>query len=108
MSECLEPRDLWDFLTEDEGRKEALAKGKLLSKHRLPLTDKYADVREQVSTRIYEIRCKIVHTKNENNDTELDLLLPFSKEAELLGYDIDLIKYVAQQVLIASGRQLRV
>lgn len=57
-----------------------------------------------MSKRIYEIRCKIVHTKADARDPEVELLLPFSKEADLLQFDIDLIQYVAQQVLIAGSR----
>lgn len=63
-------------------------------------------MRAPVADLIYDIRCKIVHTKGENYEGEVELLLPFSKEAELLFFDIQLIKYVARKVLIAAGAQL--
>jgi hypothetical protein len=38
---------------------------------------------------LYALRCKIVHTKGQSSDGEVELFLPFSKEAELLFYDIE-------------------
>ncbi len=108
VQECLDPQALWTFLTDNEYRKESLSKGKLLPKYRISLGDRYADVRDQVANRIYELRCKVVHTKSDSGDTELELLLPFSKEAESMESDIELIEYVAQQVLIASSRPLQI
>lgn len=62
-------------------------------------------MRNDIAERIYDIRCKIVHTKDvaESRDQTGNLLLPFSKEAEGLTFDIELIQYVARQVLIASS-----
>jgi hypothetical protein len=34
-------------------------------------------------------------------------MLPFSEEAEQLSFDIELVQYLARQVLIAGGRPLR-
>ena len=65
------------------------------------------DVRADVSRRIYEIRCKIVHTKSDARDVEVKMLLPFSSEADQLRFDIELIHYVAQQVLIAGATRMR-
>ena len=59
-----------------------------------------------VALRIYEIRCKIVHTKLSDGDTQDTSLLPFSKEAQRLLFDIELIKFVARKVLIASAERL--
>ena len=49
------------------------------------------------------IRCKVVHTKSGAKDGELELLLPFSKEAGMLQYDIDLLQFIARKVLIAAS-----
>lgn len=43
----------------------------------------------------------------DGGDGEIELLLPFSEEAELLQYDIELVQYIAQQVLIASSEDFR-
>jgi hypothetical protein len=53
--------------------------------------------------RIYEIRCKIVHTKDGGGGSG-DLLLPFSPEAERLWPDIDLVELLSRGVLTAAAR----
>lgn len=57
------------------------------------------DIRDQVSDRIYDIRCRIVHAKSELVEYP-DLILPFSEEADTLGFDIELVRYLAQRILI--------
>ncbi|MCP4441464.1 MAG: hypothetical protein GY810_21360 [Aureispira sp.] len=70
------------------------------------MTSKDVDLRTPVADLIYDIRCKIVHTKGEGFDGEIDLLLPFTKAAELLYKDIELIQYVARKVLVAASTEL--
>lgn len=62
------------------------------------------DYRADVSERIYNIRCKIVHTKNDARDEdEIEVLLPFSKEADQLSHDLELVQFLARSVLIAAS-----
>jgi hypothetical protein len=70
------------------------------------LEDTKNDLLTAVANRVYEIRCRIVHTKEDGGKSSVDLLLPFSKEAEALGPDIELIKFLAQKVLIAGASRL--
>ncbi len=100
VAACVDPERLRDLFA-DEDQIEFFSKKKDLGVKSLPLGRTDADLGEAVAERIYEIRCKIVHTKG-GDDT--DLLLPFSKEAELLGWDIEVIRFVARSVLIASSR----
>jgi len=107
INACIDPNELRDFLEEDEERAEFFsAKQKGLTDHKLPLKNSDIDLRAPVADLIYDIRCKIVHTKGESSDGEVELLLPFSKEAELLFFDIELMQYVARKVLIAAGAPL--
>lgn len=107
INACIDPNDLRNFLEEDDERADFFtAKQKGLTDHKLPLANSSADLRAPVADLIYDIRCKIVHTKGETPDGEVELLLPFSKEAELLFYDIELMQYVARKVLIAAGAPL--
>lgn len=62
-----------------------------------------ADLRNDVADRIYDIRCKIVHTKAGVDDSSFELLLPFSKDAEQLHHDIELIRFIARSVLVAAS-----
>ena len=104
LNACLDPASLREFLNEEPERAEFFSsKQKGLTDHKIPLASKDADLRTPVADLIYDIRCKIVHTKGESTEGEVELLLPFSKEAELLFHDIELMQYVARQVLIAAS-----
>jgi hypothetical protein len=63
------------------------------------------DLMDAVSERVYEIRCRIVHTKDSSSGE--DRILPFSHEADRLGPDIRLIEMLARTALITSSRELK-
>lgn len=107
LNACLDPSDLREFFVENEERADFFAsKQKGLTDHKIPLASKEADLRTPVADLIYDIRCKIVHTKGEGSEGVVELLLPFSKEAELLFYDIELMQYVARKVLVSASAPL--
>jgi len=109
LLECVNQDQLRSFLTLSEERKEFFAsKTKGLTEHKLSLNNQSADLRNEVSERIYDIRCKIVHTKNNASEGEVELLLPFSIESDLLYFDIELIQFIARQVLIAASSPIRI
>ena len=104
---CISNEELQSFLIEEDGRKAFFsAKQPGLTEKKIPLSSKDADLRTAAADLIYDIRCRIVHTKGERHDGEVELLLPFSKEAELLDHDIELMMFVARKVLIAAGSTL--
>jgi hypothetical protein len=107
VQNCVNAQELAEFISRDETRKEFLSKDKVLRAHRISINNREADLPSEVASRIYDLRCKIVHTKNEDAAGELALLLPFSTEAESMHHDIDLIRYVAREVLIANSRPFR-
>lgn len=107
MHECLDPNALREFLMLTKERVEFFSsRTKSLTDIKIPINNPTADLRNDVAERIYDIRCKIVHTKAGSNEGEVELLLPFSKGAELLYFDIELIQYVAQQTLISASSPL--
>lgn len=109
LIECVDADSLRRFITENEERSLFLSsKAKGLTDQKLPIANLSLDLRNEVAERIYSIRCKIVHTKTDSRDGEVELLLPFSKEAELLHHDISLIEYVAQQVLISASTPISI
>ena len=63
---------------------------------------------EQTSERVYDIRCKVVHTKNSDGREREEMILPFTKEADLLLDDVELVRFLARRVLIASSVPLRI
>lgn len=102
LSECVDRDELRKYLEADSERKDYFStKGKV--HHKIPLANSVADLRNDVADRIYDIRCKIVHTKSDLSDSNIELLLPFSPEAEQLTFDIELIQYLAQSVLVAGS-----
>ena len=105
---CIDAVALRDFLHETESRKKYFStEYKKISDKKISLSAEGAIV-EQTADRIYDIRCKIVHTKNaEGLDTET-MILPFSRESDLLSDDVELIKFLTRKVLIASGAPLNV
>lgn len=106
IMECIEADALRAFLSADPERLEFYSvKSKTNPYHKIPISTATADLRGDVAERIYNIRCKIVHTKTDGRDSDVELLLPFSKEAEQLIFDIELAQYLAQQVLIAASSQ---
>ncbi len=107
LTTCLNEQELRNFLEEDTERAKFFvsSKAKRLAKQKVALNNPKADLRIDVANRIYEIRCRVVHTKAPG--TEEQLILPFSKEARGMQYDLELIEYVVRQVLISSSRPLR-
>jgi len=102
----IDNESLWNFFDESNDRKEFFdiqTKSKGLVKQKISFTNKETDIRIDTANRIYEMRCRIVHTKDED---ELDLILPTSPEILLLKHDLELIEFIARKVLIAGGRQL--
>lgn len=107
INACIDPNELRCFLTEENERSDFFSsKQKGLTDHKLIIKNNTTDLRGSVADLIYDIRCKIVHTKGESSEGEVELLLPLSKEAELLFYDIELMQYIARKVLIDAGAPL--
>jgi hypothetical protein len=108
LNECLEAGALREFFTEsDERTKFFSTKTDGLTDQKIQIRTDGADLRNDVADRIYDIRCKIVHTKSGGREGEVELLLPFSKEAELLYADIELIQFIAREVLVSASSPLR-
>ena len=109
LKECLTTDDVEEFISADTDRAPFFSsKAKGIASSLLNPQNRQVDLSMQVAERIYEIRCKIVHTKAEHDDGEFELLLPYSAEAERLGHDIDLVRFVAQKVLVTSSRRLEI
>jgi hypothetical protein len=106
---CANADDLRDYLSTSKPRAQhfdsAKSKKSTASRPiRIGMDD--GDLLDATAERIYEIRCRIVHTKD--GESDLGQLLPFSPEAEAMDYDIDLIEMLARSVLVAGSRELSV
>jgi hypothetical protein len=106
---CVTEQELREFLGEDGGRAEYFkSRSQSIVRDKISLDRDTADLLTEVAHRIYAIRCRIVHTKAFDSGGKTELILPFSKEAQQLGYDIELIEFIARQVLIASSMPLEI
>jgi hypothetical protein len=103
---CVDPKELRAFFSEDDDRKTFYESGyKNVTKQQIPLKNTSADLYQETAQRLYEIRCRIVHTKDSAEELETEPLLPFSREAEHLQFDIELMEFVAKKVLITASQK---
>ena len=108
LKHCVDTTELRDFLNETEDRKRYYSNEyKKISDKRIALTDE-ATLVEQTAERVYDIRCKVVHTKNAEGRERDEMILPFTKEADLLIDDVELVRFLARRVLIASSVPLKI
>jgi hypothetical protein len=104
---CVTESHIRDFIESNEALADHFSgKQRIKDVALLDLKAGNSDLLTAVSNRVYEIRCRIVHAKEDGGKSSADPLLPFSKEAEALGPDIELVKFLAQKVLIAEASRL--
>lgn len=105
LNECIDINNFKVFLSANDHIKKYLESkdADKLSKRKIKSIDDN-ELMKQLFERFYDIRCRIVHAKGDQIDS--NLLHPQSSEIKYLHYDIAIAKYIAQQVLIASSEQL--
>lgn len=108
LRECIETTELRAFLVSHEKQAEFFQKGKEVKAKRLSLNSNRSDIIKETAERIYQIRCRIVHTKVSAEDEDDSPLLPYTEEERFLYFDIRLIKFIAFKVITSSGAALKV
>lgn len=107
INHCVDPNELRAFLEADAERElHTSGRGGGARFHKIPIQNKSVDIRNDTADRIYDIRCRIVHTKNDTRGGTSEMILPFSTDAELLTHDIDLMQYISRSVLIYTSSTL--
>lgn len=101
ISSCLTEDELKEFLEESKEFYSGKT-NKFISSYRLNLESNKSDIISDVTNRMYNIRCKIVHRK----DGEDEVLLPNSRNVEYLKDDLRLIEFLARKVLISSSKKI--
>lgn len=105
IAACCNDADLTSFLAADSARATFFADKSMISGVRtIHLNDQRAPVCEQVADRLYDLRCRIVHTKDGLAGGAAGPLLPFESEAKRLSQDIALARHLAQRILIAASK----
>lgn len=107
LSECFDNDEIRTFFESDELRNTFYTenKGKNLSPNKIALKNKTADLIDEVAERIYNIRCRIVHKKADEEN--IDFILPNSYEIRKLSFDIELIEFLSRKIIISSSRPFR-
>lgn len=60
------------------------------------------DLGDQVADRVYQIRNRIVHAKDDPRYEDARVMLPRSQEAAALGPDIELVRLLAMEAIVAA------
>lgn len=104
---CADAEDLRAYITSDDDRRKFFeTKDADLTDMTIRPVVSDSDLLGQIAERIYDIRCRIVHTKDDGGGEEVGLLLPFSPAARKLNRDIRLLEQIARQALIHASRPL--
>ncbi|WP_433598844.1 hypothetical protein ACQPXH_24530 [Nocardia sp. CA-135953] len=104
---CTPPDRLRDILNTPYIKGSVCAKNQKLTKIKgIDLRSSDEELYNSVAARIYDIRCRIVHTKESSEQLELELLLPTDDEVRHLGPDIELVRTIAQDAIV-HGAQYR-
>ena len=104
---CISIAALEEYLSEDSRRDFFTGKQPINGVPRINFGEQSGDLRDQLSERLYRIRCRIVHAKSGNEDQAGEPILPFSPEADALMPDIELAQHLARRVLISNATDLR-
>ncbi|TYK43821.1 hypothetical protein [Actinomadura decatromicini] len=102
ISDSVRSDRILDFLDDDERRSHFGKNGPISGVEAINAKNPHKTIAAQVSDRIYRIRNRIVHAKDDPKYADVRVLLPKSREAFALGPDIELIRLLAIEVIIDS------
>lgn len=104
---CVDAAEIRQYISEDEDRKKFFAeKDSKLTEKTVSVGVSDTELLPQLADRIYDLRCKIVHTKEGGQGEGVKLLLPHSQEADRLKRDIDLLRLIARQAISAASKPI--
>ncbi|MER5350362.1 hypothetical protein ABT093_08515 [Kitasatospora sp. NPDC002551] len=105
---CVSEESLKEFILDLSESQIEHFTGKQEIKGIKPLSLK-GDLIGQVSERAYDVRCRVVHSKEGGGaSSENGLLLPFSKEADAVRIESLMMRFLAQKVLVASASPMAI
>ncbi len=107
IRECVEVEELIQLIEgSDHIGNHFKSDFKKLSPIKISVANKDYDIRDQLADRLYDIRCRIVHTKA--GETEEERILPFTEEESLLPIEIEIAEFIARKAIIAGSRRLSI
>ncbi|MEU9890927.1 hypothetical protein [Sphaerisporangium sp. NPDC051011] len=102
ISGCVRRGQVEEFLSVDSWGAHFTNKGPIQGVRPLNVKDKSVDILDQIAERVYKLRNRIVHAKDEPKYGDSRVLMPESQEADLLGPDVQLIRLLAMEVIHES------
>jgi hypothetical protein len=104
IRECISEEELVTEVINEPLKDYFKKEYKIVSQFRVSQDNREKDIREQLAERIYDIRCRIVHTKEGDKRGRI---MPFTKEEVLLRrFDLPMIEILADKALIANSKRL--
>lgn len=107
LQECLNITSLKAFIDENQEMKKFFKEDKILNVEKLSIDANDDVLRSNVVKRIYEIRCRIVHSKTESDVENVKSIYPFTKEESSLKHDLKLVHYIAKEILIVNSCEFK-
>ncbi len=101
---CVQDKEIRELLERSDLKNYYDTDCKKVCTIKLSIANKELDLRDQLAERLYDIRCRIVHTKAE--ETETTRILPFSEEETLLKNELQVIEFLARKAIIAKSQKL--
>jgi hypothetical protein len=103
LDEFVRPDVLEDFFKENQWGKHFTKQGPIKGiEENINLENRKTPLTHQVAERVYRIRNRIVHAKDDPKYQDTPALLPQSDEAESLWPDIDLVRLLVCEVILSD------
>ncbi len=108
IKNCVTNSDLKEMIEIDDNFVDFLKSknSKKISSKKINIMNPNCDFISDCSERIYDIRCRVVHTKS--SEKNYDLLLPSSPEIKFLHFDISILEMIVIKVLVCTSRSLKI
>lgn len=107
LKHCIDIEEVQDFIELQDMNKDIFNNPKIkkLAPQIINIQFDDSDVLfAEIAKRIYEIRCRIVHTKGIQDNVET--LHPLSNEVKHIVADLKLIEFIAKRILIANSQPI--
>ncbi|MFF7040403.1 methylamine utilization protein MauJ [Streptomyces massasporeus] len=102
IEEYVRQDKLRDFFRANDWGSHFSSKGPIEGCENISADEKNTNFTRQVTERVYKIRNRIVHAKDDPRFANVPPLLPQSDEAAALGPDIELVRQLACEVILSS------
>lgn len=100
VEECVRAKKIEGFVSGPEESEHFGKRGPIKGVGTVSVNNKQQTLGTQVADRVYAIRNRIVHAKDDPKYDDAPPILPQSVEADALGPDISLVRFLASEVIL--------